>query len=136
MGEISDVSESIKSILDSHLGDTKTADAISTKIMMELDRQKLLYYSDKGRPSLLNVHGRVLIAIMEDPGITQRALSQYLQVSESNIQKSVKVLVKDGLITKTKKGSRNTYKIGDKALIQHPDIIRFYAQVKNIVEPF
>lgn len=136
VGEITDISETISSILDGHLGDIDTAQVISTKILKELDRQKILYYSEKGRVNLLNIHGRVLIAILEDPGITQRALSQYLQVSESNIQKSLRALHEDGLIIKTKTGKRNTYKFNIDKGRHHPDIERFFTEIKNQLEPF
>lgn len=136
MNNNKDIPNSIKILLEQEMQSNDSPESITTKILEELDRLKVLYYSEKGRSSLLNIHGRVLIAILEDPGITQRALSQYLQVSESNIQKSVQILARDGLITKEKNGKRNTYRFNVETGVQHPDIHRFYNQIKKQIEPW
>ncbi len=93
--------------------------------MRLLDRKRVVTYAKPGQIQLLNSHGRVLIAILEDPGITQRALSQYLGVSESNINASVKLLLSNKLITKTKVKNRNTYSFNFEEGLKHPDISRF-----------
>ena len=93
-------------------------------VLKTLDSEKLLYYADPGRIALLNNHGRVLVAILEDPGITQRALSVYLRVSESNVQKSLKLLLKDGIIKKQRVGNRNSYKFDQEKGLSHPDVRR------------
>jgi predicted HTH transcriptional regulator len=93
-------------------------------LLKTLDREKLLYYSDPGRLPILNNHGRVLVAILEDPGVTQRALSVYLRVSESNVQGSLKKLLKDGIIVKQKVGNRNTYSFDYQSGFSHPDVRR------------
>jgi len=93
-------------------------------LLKTLDQQKLLYYSNPDRLPLLNNHGRVLVAILEDPGITQRALSVYLRVSESNVQMSLKKLLKDGVITKERVGNRNRYTFNHQVGFNHPDVRR------------
>lgn len=104
--------------------DLSDMDAVIDSVLRTLDSEKLLYYADPGRLPVLNNHGRVLVAILEDPGITQRALSVYLRVSESNVQKSLKLLLKDGIIKKKRSGNRNRYEFDRDAGLQHPDVKR------------
>ena len=103
----------------------KSGEQIADEILRLLDRKRIVSYSRPDQIQLLNSHGRVLIAILEDPGITQRALSQYLSVSESNINASVKLLLKNGLINKAKIKNRNAYSFNYENGLLHPDISRF-----------
>jgi predicted transcriptional regulator len=59
---------------------------------------------------------------MEDPTMTQRALSVYLDLSETMIDKTVKILIQNGLITKTKTQRQNIYKVNIEEVKKHPDI--------------
>lgn len=126
--------DQIKAVLETQLSSDTDVDKITDGILQALDRNKLLYYADPGRVNLLNAHGRVLVAILEDPWITQRALSVYLGVSESNINKSLRLLVKDGLIEKHRDGMRNRYKFNITKGLQHPDIARFSQTIIPLVE--
>lgn len=101
------------------------SDAV-TELLKTLDQQRMIHYAPAGTLGLLSTHGRVLVAIMEDPNITQRALSIYLGVSESNIQKSIKALSDADIITKTKVNGYNTYRLNLIDGLKHPDISRFY----------
>ena len=75
--------------------------------------------------------------MLEDPEITQRALSVYLGVTESNIHKAVKTLVDSELIAKTKVKGRNKYQINKNRALEHPDISRLiYAlHAQRMLEP-
>jgi hypothetical protein len=117
------------------LGDTdlNDIDAVVNSVLSVLDQEKLLYYADPGRLPILNNHGRVLLAILEDPGITQRALSVYLRVSESNVQKSLRLLLKDGIIVKKRVANRNQYEFDRDAGIAHPDIKRILGTLLPMV---
>jgi DNA-binding MarR family transcriptional regulator len=100
-----------------------------------LDQQKMISYSSPDEISILSPAGRVLVAIMEDPSITQRALSVYLGVTESNVQKAIRILVNSGLVKKTKVRGRNIYSVSEKAL-SHSDICRFFdgiQKTRNII---
>lgn len=105
---------------------------ILESVMKTLDQQKMISYSSKDDMPLLSPSGRVLVAIMEDPTITQRALSIYLGVTESNVQKSIKSLTDAGIITKTKINSRNVYKINREVVQKHPDITRLYDVIRAL----
>lgn len=95
------------------------------RILRLLDKKRLVSYARPGQIQLLNSHGRILVAILEDPGITQRALSQYVGVSESNVNASVKLLLKNNLITKAKVKNKNQYFFNYEEGLKHPDISRF-----------
>jgi hypothetical protein len=65
--------DKINLIISTKLGSGDEAEKLTRELLAALDKDKLLYYADPGRVNLLNSHGRVLVAILEDPGITQRA---------------------------------------------------------------
>lgn len=98
---------------------------ILENVMSTLDKQKLLRYHSDGELSLLSTPGRVLIALCEDPTMTQRALAVYLDLSETMIDKTIKSLTTRGLITKTKVNRQNHYKINLDEVKMHPDIRHF-----------
>jgi len=100
-------------------------------VLKALDMQKMIMYSSKDEISLITPAGRVFVAMLEDPAITQRALSVYLGVTESNIHKSVKTLVDSGLIAKTKVKGRNKYEINRKKAAEHPDIRRLIDAIES-----
>ena len=133
-----EIFEPLKITIQIAMDKGESAEAVTDKIMHLLDRHHLVTYAKPNQVQLLNSHGRVLIAIIEDSGITQRALSKYIGVSESNINHSVKLLLKNKLITKTKVRNRNTYSFNFKEGLNHPDISRFLdtlmPEVKKYVE--
>jgi predicted transcriptional regulator len=111
---------------------------IVDRILRLLDKKRLVSYALPGQIQLLNSHGRILVAILEDPGITQRALSQYVGVSESNVNASVKQLLKNNLITKQKIKNKNQYFFNYEHALKHPDISRLLytllPYVKSVAE--
>lgn len=114
----------------------KEVEQILDAVLRTLDQQRLIHYARKNQVQLLNQHGRVLIAILEDPGITQRALSVYLSTSESNINNSIKLLLKNNIITKTKVSNKNTYAFNLQEGLSHPDISRFLDTLLPIVKQY
>ena len=92
------------------------------QLMHALDRAKLFRYHQDESVSLMSTAGKVLAAIIEDPTLTQRAISVYLGCSETLIDKTVKTLVESGLITKTKVNRKNVYKVNLKNVKNHSDI--------------
>ena len=120
---------SIASVADSNANVSQ----ITEMVLRTLDQQRMISYSPKSELSLLSPTGRVLVAIMEDKAITQRALSVYLGVTESNIQKSVRALCKANLITKIKIKNRNTYQINASIIKMHSDISRFFDAINSVM---
>ena len=118
------IAQKLLAIITREIEDADKAQAVAANILKMLDNEKVLYYADPGRLQILNTHGRTLVAILEDPGITQRALSVYLRVSESNVQKSLRMLLGDGIIKKERRGNRNTYSFDVEKGMSHPDVRR------------
>lgn len=121
-----------KALEDAILSSPNGDQEILRKVMSTLDRKKVLRYHNDDEISLLSTPGRVLVAIAEDPTMTQRALSVYLDLSETMIDKTVKSLISKGLVTKTKLNRQNIYKINVDSLKNHPDIQHFLEAIPNL----
>ena len=77
----------------------------------------------------------VLVVLIDDPNLTQRAISVYLDLSETMIDKTVKTLIASGFITKTKVNRQNVYKVNEEEVLKHPDIRKFYDAISAINKP-
>lgn len=130
--------EEIKKALTEAMGpEAGDADAIE-KVLQTLDSKKILRYHKEHEISLLSTAGRVLMAIMDDPTMTIRAISVYLDLSETMIDKTVKQLVSFGLITKTKVNRKNVYRCNNKLILEQPDIqqlLRVITSIGGIKDP-
>lgn len=111
----------LKNALSQTMGVDSDDDLIAN-ILTTLDKQKFLRYHNDETISLLSTAGRVLCAIIEDNSMTQRALSVYLDLSETMIDKTVRSLISAGLITKTKVNRKNLYQCSAEMIVKHPDI--------------
>lgn len=116
--------EPLRVAIDTAMSRGSNGEEIADSILRLLDRHRLTTYARPDQIPLLSTTGRTLIAIIEDPGITQRALSQYIGISETHINNAVKQLLKNNLITKTKVKGRNSYTFNYKEGLNHPDISR------------
>mgnify|MGYP006279295349 CR=1 FL=1 len=94
----------------------------------------MMFYAKEGEISLLTAPARVLITLILQPGMTRRAISIYLGVTEAAIQKSINTLMKYGLIAKTKVGSKNFYDINTKMLLETSDISHIVSAL-NVITP-
>lgn len=117
--------EPLRDVIDIATSRNENSEQLVDRILRLLDKKRVVTYASPNQIQLLNSHGRILVAILEDPGITQRALSQYVGVSESNVNASVKLLLKNNLITKTRVKNRNQYFFNYESALKHPDISRF-----------
>jgi hypothetical protein len=102
------------------------------EVMRLLDSQRLLHYSTAGEVDLFSTPGRVLYTLMEDPTITHRALAVYLDLSENMIERTIKTLIEQGLITKTKYERKNVYAFNDVKIKNHPDIRRLQRVISAV----
>jgi DNA-binding transcriptional regulator GbsR (MarR family) len=119
-----DKSVEVKRALEEALNssESKDADFLVEAVLKTLDKQKVFRYHNENAINLISTAGRVLIALMEDPTMTQRALSVYLDLSETMIDKTVKLLIQNNFITKTKTQRQNIYKVNIEEVKKHPDI--------------
>jgi len=124
----------IKKALQQALLSSSNSEDLVDVVMSTLDKQKLFRYHADGEISLMSTAGRVLIALIEDPTTTQRALSVYLNLSETMIDKTIKSLISRGLITKTKLNRQNIYKVDINQVKKHPDIQHFASSIISILK--
>ena len=75
--------------------------------------------------------------------MTQRAVSIYLDLSETMIDRTIKSLVKNVVLTKTKSNRKNVYVVNKDSLKNNPDIRHFIGvidalrgDVKKTEEPW
>lgn len=122
--------EKLKSALRESLGGAASEEIIQG-ILKTLDKQKVFRYHNENAVNLLSTPGRVLCSIMEDNTMTLRALAVYLDMSETMIDKAVKLLVNAGLITKTKLNRQNVYKVHHENILKHPDIQHILGAINN-----
>jgi DNA-binding MarR family transcriptional regulator len=126
-------SEEIKKALEEAIASGEINDITVDRVMQTLDNKKVLRYHRDHEISLLSTAGRVLVAIIEDPTMTIRAISVYLDLSETMIDKTVKQLIAGGLITKTKVNRQNVYRLNNKSVLEQPDIHHLISAINMIV---
>lgn len=124
--------ENIKKALEQAIASAGVDEGAVEEILKTLDKQKLFRYHKDSDVNLLSTAGRVLVAIIEDPTMTLRAISVYLDLSETMIDKTVKYLIDGGLITKTKANRRNVYKLNKKLIKEQQDIQHILAALRII----
>jgi DNA-binding MarR family transcriptional regulator len=125
------------------LSSLNTVQSDVDQIMQVLDKKKLLHYSHGGEVQLFSSSGRVLYTLMDDPTMTVRSLSVYLDLSENMVERIIKSLITEGLITKTKYERKNVYSFNKEKIKNHPDIQRLetiitliFDQESSEEEPF
>jgi len=119
------ISGALSESLAGKIKDPKIAEDVRQAVMTELNKHHMIAYSSPTELGLLNAIGRTLIAISENPNITQRVLAIYLGVSEGAVQKCIAQLVSAGVVAKTKVKGKNTLLINHEKLKLLPDITRF-----------
>lgn len=102
------------------------------KIAKSLEDNRIVSYSEPGELNLFSTTGRVLYTIILEPTITQRAMAVYLGISETMVEKTMKTLAEQGLITKTKVNRKNVYSFDVNLLAKNPDIQRI-PEIMNAV---
>lgn len=104
------------------------------QVMESLDKERILHYQSSDEIALFSTAGRILYTLLLDPYMTQRALAVYLDLSETMIEKTLKTLIEQGLITKTKLNRKNVYTFNTNLLLKNADIQRIPSVLKRIQE--
>lgn len=125
-------SEEIKKVLEDILSLPGEGNATVEKVLQALDEKKIFRYSKGGDINLLSTAGRVLVSLADDPTMTIRSISVYLDLSETMIDKTVKQLIAAGLITKTKVNRQNVYKLNNSFILEQPDIQQLLRAIGKI----
>ena len=104
------------------------------KVISSLDSHRIVSYSLPNELSLFSTSGRILFSIIMEPTMTQRALAVYLGISETMVEKTVKTLTEQGLITKTKVNRKNVYSFNTNVMGKNPDIQRLPLVLRSILD--
>lgn len=126
----------LKSQLSSVLGPfckEDTEDVVGV-VLRTLEQQRIISYGKFGDIKLLSSAGRVLVAVLENPEMTQRALSTYLGMHEPQVHKALKNLEKAGLLVTTNLGRKKTFTFSGIEALRHPDISRFFDVIISLVK--
>lgn len=126
------IDDALKKAIAESVGDGGEAEKLAEKVMKQLDKHRLIYYSAPDEINLLSAAGRLLVAIAETPDASQRALAVFLGVSEGAIRKSVDQLVQAGLVAKTKVKNRNVLVVVPEKVSETSDITRFKSLLRLI----
>lgn len=103
-------------------------------VLRTLEQQKVVSYAKVGDIKLLSPAGRVFVAVLENPSMTQRALSIYLGMHEQQVQKAIKSLENAGLLVTTKLGTKKNASLKSVEALRHPDITRFFDVISKVVK--
>lgn len=104
------------------------------KVIAALDSHRIVSYSLPNELNLFSTSGRILFTIMAEPTITQRALAVYLGISETMVEKTMKTLTEQGLITKTKVNRKNVYTFDTNLIGKNPDIQRLPSIMRSLLD--
>ena len=85
-----------------------------------------------GEINLLTSPARMLVTLILEPTMTQRALSISLGISEAAVQKTIRQLTQKKLVTKRKIKNRNIYSVDAQVFMEIPDI----AMLIRVIESF
>jgi DNA-binding transcriptional regulator YhcF (GntR family) len=108
-----------------------SAKQLVESILEELDEQNIIAYTPKSNVNLLTPPGRVLMYLIQTPGLTVRELSTTLGVTNTAIIKAISLLSKNKLVARTKVKGRYEYRINLNEVVYHPDLRRL---IKTLFE--
>jgi len=117
--------DNLRALIEQCVGNGGSVQDVADRVLKVLDNERLRIYSDDDRLPVLNANGRVLVAVLEDPGVSQRALASYLGVYESAVNRSLRLLANDGVLVKERVNGKVVYRFDEVRGRSHPDIARF-----------
>lgn len=110
-----------------------SAKQIVESILEELDEQNIIAYTPKSNVNLLTPSGRVLLYLIQTPGLTVRELATTLGVTNTAIIKAISLLSKNKLVARTKVKGRYEYRINLNEVVYHPDLRRLIRTISTAV---
>ena len=103
-------------------------------VLRTLEQQRVVSFSKVGDVRLLSSVGRVFVAVLENPDMTQRAIGKYLGMQETQVHKALKQLEKSGLLATTNLGRKKLHEFAGPEVLRHPDISRFFDVIAKLVK--
>lgn len=90
------------------------------KKRIQKKQPKPLSTTPKQEWTFLSNHAHILICLYRDPTTRLRDLALYVGITERAVIKIVEDLETAGVLSRSKEGRRNTYKIYDTISLRHP----------------
>jgi predicted transcriptional regulator len=103
------LAEPIEMLIKQGITDNRSPQELAIEIAKALEGKSAQYASDG--ISMLTAPARMLITLILEPSMTQRALSIYLGISEAAVQKTIRQLTEIKLVAKTKVQGKNLYTV-------------------------
>lgn len=107
--EYGGLADPIEMLIKKGITDKRSPQELAIEIAKALDGKNAQYASDG--ISMLTAPARMLITLILEPSMTQRALSIYLGISEAAVQKTIRQLTEIKLVAKTKAQGKNLYTV-------------------------
>lgn len=87
--------------------------------------------------NVITPHGLVLVYLFRHPDSTLRTLADVVGVTERHVARIVRDLVLAGVVTKHKRGLRNSYTLNLEQTVRHPVLTRMtLRELVHAVAPF
>jgi predicted HTH transcriptional regulator len=103
------LAEPIEMLIKQGITDNRSPQELAIEIAKALEGKSAQYASDG--ISMITAPARMLITLILEPSMTQRALSIYLGISEAAVQKTIRQLTEIKLVAKTKVQGKNLYTV-------------------------
>ena len=119
--ELGGLTEPIEMLVKRGMDNNMSSEQMAMEIAKAISGTAINY--PPGKLSILTAPARMLVTLIQEPTMTQRALSIYLGISEAAVQKTIKSLSSTGLVAKTKVKGRNHYSVNVSQFLELPDIV-------------
>lgn len=87
--------------------------------------------------TVITPHGLVLVYLFHHPDSTLRVLADVVGVTERHVARIVRDLVTAGVVTKHKRGLRNSYSLNLETTVKHPVLTRTtLREIVHALAPF
>jgi hypothetical protein len=102
-------------------------------VLLELDEQNIIAYKPKSSINLFTPAGRLVMMLMERPGLTVREMSVTLGCSQTAVIKALSVLDREKLAKRKKIKGRYEYSLDYKVLKEHAELRRLIRVISTLL---
>jgi predicted transcriptional regulator len=102
-------------------------------VLLELDEQNLIAYKPKSSVNFFTPAGRLVMMLMERPGLTVREMSVTLGCSQTAVIKGLSVLEREKLTKRKKVNGRYEYSLNYGKLKDHAELRRLIRVISTLM---
>ena len=102
-------------------------------VLLELDEQNIIAYKSKSSINLFTPAGRLVMMLMERPGLTVREISVTLGCSQTAVIKALSVLDREKLIKRKMVKGRYEYCLDYGNLKKHAELRRLIRVISTLI---